>query len=67
MSSVDDDGNMFVLLDEIIDHHSLDKALTEKESLGLRQNQGQNVGIHLPKARNRYNFMEGWDNKLGQA
>ena len=32
MSSVDDDGNMFVLFDEIIDHQSLDKALTEAES-----------------------------------
>ena len=32
MSSVDDDGNMFVLLDEIIDHRSSDKALTEAES-----------------------------------
>jgi len=32
MLSVDDDGNMFVLLDEIIYHRSSDKALTEAES-----------------------------------
>ena len=32
MSSVDDEGNMFVLLDEIIDHRSTDKALTEAEA-----------------------------------